>query len=317
MGRMLLFFVLLSLRRCAPFVLTGFSRGGSDLRAGPPVINEYEVMRGGFIRGVVTGHPSIEDGETLETSKISTSLDDLKKGLVVKTISGSKYKIGNPKVKRFKAFGSSKGANSGGGASSSSSGQVSGTVPALSNALLNVAGSRYVIVKNSSFKSPSGKSRIYKCFSASPTPSVIDMMSTPDPSLSSNVQLTSEDVKGVECVVKVSPNEESMKRESSNYDKVNGIFATIGALSVFDSESHFVKKLKFQKGIVGNAAFWKTEQGGKEAKRCALVLEKGDCDLKVSAGAPMSMSTSACCACASFRRACEQAKEIGDRWIDG
>ena len=100
-------------------------------------------------------------------------------------------------------------------------------------------------------------------------------------------------------------------------DKVNGIFATIGALSVFDSESHFVKKLKFQKGIVGNAAFWKTEQGGKEAKRCALVLEKGDCDLKVSAGAPMSMSTSACCACASFRRACEQAKEIGDRWIDG
>jgi hypothetical protein len=61
------------------------------------------LLPGGVLRGRVTDHPTISDGDVITTSECSRirgkEAGDLKEGTVVRTDSGSRYRLGKMKVK--------------------------------------------------------------------------------------------------------------------------------------------------------------------------------------------------------------------------
>lgn len=73
-----------------------------------PVIDEWQVVSAGGVKGVVTDSPipEIEVGEVITTSKIITS--DIKDGTIVETASGSRYILGAKKQQGFSFFGGKK-----------------------------------------------------------------------------------------------------------------------------------------------------------------------------------------------------------------
>ncbi|GFH61421.1 predicted protein [Chaetoceros tenuissimus] len=73
-----------------------------------PVIDEWQVVSAGGVKGVVTDSPipEIEVGEVITTSKLVTS--DIKDGTIVETESGSRYILGAKKQQGFSFFGGKK-----------------------------------------------------------------------------------------------------------------------------------------------------------------------------------------------------------------
>lgn len=63
-----------------------------------PVLEDWKVLRNGQVKGVVTGHPDpeLEDGDTITTSQLADPTSASAQA-VVTTLTGSKYKLGDPK----------------------------------------------------------------------------------------------------------------------------------------------------------------------------------------------------------------------------
>ena len=68
--------------------------GGSAMRA--PILNDWTVSSRGEVTGVARNHPdpSVSNGDVLTTSKIKQKVKDVKEGMVVSTVTGSKYLLG-------------------------------------------------------------------------------------------------------------------------------------------------------------------------------------------------------------------------------
>ncbi|GMH47023.1 hypothetical protein TrLO_g4253 [Triparma laevis f. longispina] len=254
-----------------------------------PVINNWTVTRSTTIEGRISKHPTIKDGEKVTTSKIASKT--IKENVVVETVSGSKYKLGQERKKS--------GVKSSEGKSSLFKRSTAPAAPAVAakpakpaakaapvvrsdvdctNAIVD---RQWSIVKNSGSKSPSGKSRIYSACKVVGSELVAQLTGTPDMSTSPACSMSAgvDFTPDTQYILKCSSNSESMDRESKNYDRINGPLTTLLKWGAGSTTPTFVKKYGFLKVPKVNAAFEKLNRGGGDDR--ILVLEKGVCDLKV------------------------------------
>ena len=69
-----------------------FGGGGNKAPKGVPTLLKWSKEKDGTITGIITGSPSIDDGEYITTSPIASG--EKKRGTTVTTLSGSKYFLG-------------------------------------------------------------------------------------------------------------------------------------------------------------------------------------------------------------------------------
>ena len=166
----LLVLVLLYSPSCLPFQVSpsprlSLRRSPSPLN-GLPVIQNWELTPAKTIKGTAKSFPDIANGEKVETSAVKS----MARG-TVETVTGSKYKLGREKKKPAPA-GGRRGNNAAEAAvASKPSPRARGkqqqqasflSPPASAVACTNaIVAGQYVVVKNSGFKSPSGKSKFY------------------------------------------------------------------------------------------------------------------------------------------------------------
>lgn len=229
------------------------------LLAATPILTEWKLLKNGSLMGTVKNHPVIEDGDVVTTSPIENP-DGVKYNAIVVTKTGSKYKLGTPagglngKVVPAKAVSVAKTAASWNGKA----------VPdAKTVAPAALERDKEKAVKEAFRKASSKFGLTGKIVGDSYLLAGKECRSTSGKSkIWSAYKMDDKGFpKGGALTVKLSANIESIKRESENYQKV-----TTGRIT-----GQFVK---FYEYIV---------PAGTKApynKMCALVMERGDLDLK-------------------------------------
>jgi len=150
-----------------------------------PTILDWTITKENEVNGYVVDHPSIPDYDKITTSSLSSaSMRGLKERKVVKTNSGSKYKLGNPlTAPEPSATANMKGSD------------ISTFLPINGK---KIGLGKYLLV-GSPKRSTSGKSQIWSCYR------------------SKNGEPTGELL-----IAKISRNFEALEREDGNYKRVNG-----------------------------------------------------------------------------------------------
>jgi hypothetical protein len=72
--------------------LVSFFGGGNKAPEGVPKLSKWSTNEDGTITGIITGSPSMDDGEYITTSPIASG--EKKRGITITTQSGSKYFLG-------------------------------------------------------------------------------------------------------------------------------------------------------------------------------------------------------------------------------
>jgi len=188
-----------------------------------PIIDEWKVLTNGRVVGTVQNHPSIPDGDIITTSPIQRP-EAAARRKVVNTISGSKYLLGSPLVKKDQD-------------------NSNRTIPIQElqrkarkafDLSTDVVGDdkRQYLLSGKASRSTSGKSFIYKAF------------------------LADEDglPKGDPWTVKLSNNWEAIEREADNYAKITkagfwrGQFVSL--IDFLPTASVVTQKFKNQSALV-------------------------------------------------------------------
>jgi serine/threonine protein kinase len=189
-----------------------------------PLLDDWKVLTNGRVVGTVKNHPSIPDGDIITTSPI-TRPDQAAQRKVVITISGSKYRLGNPGIK----FDNSSGKNS--MISIQELQRRSRVVFDLNKEVVGDDTRQYLLAGKAT-KSTSGKSLIYKAFKS-------DEDGLP---------------QGDALTIKMSNNWEAIEREADNYAKITkagflrGQFTEL--LDYLPTASVITKKFRNQSALV-------------------------------------------------------------------
>ena len=211
-----------------------------------PLINDWEV-KGGRVSGVVRNHPTIPNGDVITTSRLATEVTTLKENQLVRTESGSQYRLGKGKYGNISTTNGVK-APQATVAKKPEPIQKAQTPPQLSaadRAKFNLNGKSVgdgaYLLSGQKLKSTSVRSEIYYAYKADKN------------GLPTEPRLT----------VKISTNVESLARENDAYNKVTrGLFY----------RDNFVKKLDYLPEAQGNKGSY---------KNCGvLVLESGERTLR-------------------------------------
>ncbi len=72
--------------------------GGAGGGGKVPIVDDWRILSDGKLTGKVRGHPVIPDGDTITTSPLSNPDFANRQGVVVTTLSGSKYKLLQPQA---------------------------------------------------------------------------------------------------------------------------------------------------------------------------------------------------------------------------
>ena len=250
------------------------SASSTSLMMKIPVVDQWRVLKNGAVVGVVKNHPTIRDGDTITTSPLKAPASATARGLV-ETRSGSKYRLGTPKNFPNQQAGQQR-------------------PPEVAKQAASV---KEAVRKPSRNKTPArAASKPEKSPTTPPVPkpatqNTVDLrekrkrakvsfdltgVTVGDYLLAGKVARSTSGKSKLWCcykgddnaipvgqalMIKVSPNLEALERESKNYERV-----TSGL-----TRGQFVDFIEY------------LPQAGKEkdfAKQGAIVLEKGDLDLK-------------------------------------
>jgi Protein kinase domain len=249
-----------------------------NLNGNLPLVDDWKLLDNNSIKGVVFNHPSIPDGQILVTSTLKNSRG-LSASAVVNTISGSRYQLGKPEfeavsVPKENAVASK--STVGGGFSFFGSPRTTTPTPApVSKAVAQVGkvveaekelrkrraeaqrdygltgetlgeNGEYLLAGQPA-KSTSGKSLIFRAYKADDN------------------GLPIGDVDRDAITVKISSNNEQISREASNYRSVAQSGVTRG---------QFVQMFEYLPAEKMNS------NRGRSKDQCALVMERGEEDLK-------------------------------------
>uniref|UniRef100_A0A7S2MX87 Protein kinase domain-containing protein n=1 Tax=Helicotheca tamesis TaxID=374047 RepID=A0A7S2MX87_9STRA len=240
-----------------------------------PTIDNWRVLRSGRLTGVVSNHPTYGDGETITTSALADPKAG-SDGVIVVTLSGSKYKLG-----------AKYGATAVKSASQMRNGKAKpqekkeAKKPAVAVAAKNIAAKKATAAPPAPSKPapapspPSLEKRLrearkkYNLSGQSVGFGKYLLAGRPKRSTSGKSQIWTAyraDEEGLPTgdpvTVKLSANIDAIERESANYNLVtSGLFA-----------GRFVNKIEF----LPEAGDMK----GRMANLCALIIENGDLDLK-------------------------------------
>ena len=203
-----------------------------------PVVEDWKILKNGAVYGIVKNHPDpdLDDGDTIETSPLADP-DSAAPRSVVTTLSGSKYKLGNP-------------------VASKSEKKVNGTMAPpkarQKNYKLNGKSIGPYLLSGKAERSTSGKSQIWTAYST-------DREGLPtDPPLA----------------IKTSSNKPKLQKEYENYKKVasgafKGRFVKLidflpeaGETGQFSAQSALV----VERGEMNLKEFFKTKRQGLEGK---------------------------------------------------
>lgn len=214
--------------------LTNSRMSSTLMMAGPPILNDWQVLKNGSVEGTVKNHPVIDDGDTITTSPV-TDPDNAKANAIVVTVSGSKYKLGKPAKGNKPPLSASLPP----APASPNNAQAARLARAKYNLNGQVIGNAYLL-SGKPLRSTSGKSTIWTAY-------LMDGEGMP---------------KGNPLIIKVSSNIIAIQREADNYKRV-----TSGL-----TKGQFVKCYDF----------YAIPPGPKKpaVEQCALVMDKGDADLK-------------------------------------
>jgi hypothetical protein len=266
-----------------------FSGGGSSKRA--PILNDWTVSSRGEVTGTARNHPdsTVANGDVLTTSKIKEQVKDLKEGMTVSTVTGSKYLLGRRQEVR------DSGRNRGGSSSASSESKPGfnpmGTFAILNkqftDSMSNLNKGPTKSTPSPSVKAPPPSSRQSVKEEADRITRMRDirleygingktvgdgrylLCGKPKRSTSGKSNIwgayrADEDGMpfGEKLTIKISPNFEAIQREDENYNRVcSGLF-----------QGRFVEKTEFLPNTGGDSKDF--------ASTCALVIESGRKDLK-------------------------------------
>lgn len=205
-----------------------------------PMLNDWIAIKGTSegeiqISGKVTNHPTIPDGDAIVTSPLTNPGREAEKK-VVSTLSGSKYRLGTPMTmpsgeSKSQKITSSKGKKSGQRLVKARS---SITIPDLTG---NTLGNGRYLLAGDAVSSINGRSWIQTAYRASPFGKPM----------------------GEALAIKYSPNNDAMKREFENYQKVStGI-----------KRGSFIKRIEFMP-VAGN----------EMPDMSGLVMQRGVADVK-------------------------------------
>lgn len=247
-------------------------------QANVPILDDWELLDNNSVQGFVFNHPTIPDGQIINTSTLKNpKLASQSK--IVSTVSGSKYKLGEPEFSSVEAAGSgtSSSSTSGGfglfsfgssaptkregqATSQTTTGSTSSTLsPQVLRNMRAKAQRDYglngesigqdvkYLLAGSPIKSTSGKSLIYRAYRAD------------------EYGLPVGDVENDAITVKISSNNEAIEREANNYRAIANTGLTRGK---------FVTLLEYLSADEMNSS------SGRSKKQCALVMERGEEDLK-------------------------------------
>lgn len=263
-----------------------FAGGGGSSSKRAPILNDWTVSSRGEVTGTARNHPdtTVANGDVLTTSKIKEPVKDLKEGMTVSTVTGSKYLLGRRQDVR------------GGSSSSASSESKSGFNPMGTFAILNKQFTDSMSNLNKgptkstpspSVKAPLPSSRQSVKEEADRITRMRDirleygingktvadgrylLCGKPKRSTSGKSNIwgayrADEDGMpfGEKLTIKISPNFEAIQREDENYNRVcSGLF-----------QGRFVEKTEFLPNTGGDSKDF--------ASTCALVIESGRKDLK-------------------------------------
>ena len=196
-----------------------FNNANSNARL--PIIDEWKVLTNGRVVGTVKNHPSIPDGDIITTSPIEKP-EAAARRKVVSTISGSKYMLGVPGVRKDKEN------------KTISIQELQRQSRAAFDLTNEVVGddTRQYLLAGKPTRSTSGKSLIYKAFRA-------DEDGLP---------------KGEPWTVKISSNWEAIEREADNYAKITkaGLWRGqyVSLIDFLPTASVVTKKFQGQSALV-------------------------------------------------------------------
>ena len=246
---------------------TASSLGKSQLWA-VPQLDKWKLLPNGSIVGTVSNHPTIEDGDVITTSPVS-SPDSAARNVIVETASGSKYKLLEPSntgggggwmanadiqtapnINGF-SFPSMRSTLPFTGPSTAQSKSSSKDTKAawrearerLKLTMQTIGPDGEYILAGKPVRSTSGKSNIWEGYRTNPEDNGLPTDEPP-------------------VCIKISTNYDAVSREYENYRKISFLGVARG---------RFVKCYEF---------FPVAAKEKKFANQCALVLEKGAQDLK-------------------------------------
>ena len=230
----------------------GFLSSLSGLRVAPaspiskttvmqvPILDDWKLLNSGEVVGTIRNHPEIDDGDVVKTSPIAKP-EGAAARVVVSTESGSKYRLGAPSSAQQKAMEKK--------SATSSSASSRDTEKDLQKALRNAKQEYFltgVVVGNGNYLLAGKPKR-----STSGKSNIYTCYKNDGNGLP----------QGDALCVKISPNIEAVRRESQNYQKVtSGI-----------NRGKFVAFEQF---------FGRAGDDRQFNKQCAIVMEKGELDLK-------------------------------------
>jgi Protein kinase domain len=196
-----------------------------------PILNEWKVLQNGRVVGTVKNHPSIPDGDIITTSPIQNPATAARRK-VVQTISGSKYMLGTPGVRKDSSN------------KTISIQELQQRAKNVFDLSKDVVGddARHYLLAGKPTTSTSRKSQIFKAFEADS-----DGLPQGDP-----------------LTVKMSTNWEAIEREADNYAKITkaGLFRGqfVALLDFLPTASVLTKKF-------GNMSALVMERGVADLKR--------------------------------------------------
>lgn len=171
----------------------------SQLWGQPPLIDNWSISFRGGVIGTVSKHPDpdIEDGDEITTSALSTKKTECREGLIVETLSGSKYRLGYPKGEQPRTKSTPKSPFRFLQSKPKASESATGPKPSGKT----IGDGKYVLVGRPR-KSSSGRSQIWTAYRA-----------------------TDPNFNGPPLTVKISSSIEALERENFNYNRVtSGLF---------------------------------------------------------------------------------------------
>lgn len=226
---------------------------GASMTMRFPMVEQWRVLKNGAVVGIVQNHPRIDDGDTITTSPLK-SPDAAAPKAVVETKSGSKYKLGTPK--NFPRAAAINGKQ-----------QKKRTTAPAAQPIEAKKAAPPVAKKSVELNEAWRRAKMaYELTGLRVGDYLLAGKVTRSTSGKSKLwKCYKMDEKGLPqgdaFMVKVSPNYEALSREAENYERVTSGF----------TRGQFVQFVEF---------FERAGDGRSFSKQSAIVLERGDMDLK-------------------------------------